>query len=270
MTGLEVVILIAGLIFVIASFFLPGKGEGTTAEISSEDMEQAVRKLKEAAVFQEEELKKRVQDILEKSSTGFVTETEEDMKRLSNEKIMAIDEFSNQVLEKIENNNQEVIFLYDMLQRKEEEMKSTMNKMEQTRRENKELFERLEELKKAKAKANKATAQKNAAEEAELRLAQKKEQIRRTVRKEEDAAELTAEVSRTQAAGLTESMAKQTAEEAFVENEAVEPAAEEKERREQVLELYQKKYSVKEISKELSMGQGEVKLIIDLYGSTGK
>ena len=122
MTELEVIVLIAGLIFVVASFFLPGKGEAAAVQIRDEDMEQALRKLKEAAVFQEDELKKKVQEIVEKNSAELVSEAEADMKRLSNEKIMAIDEFSNQVLEKIENNNQEVIFLYDMFQRKEEEM----------------------------------------------------------------------------------------------------------------------------------------------------
>ena len=33
-----------------------------------------------------------------------------------------------------------------------------------------------------------------------------------------------------------------------------------------ILELYQKKKSVLEISKALGLGQGEVKLVIDLYG----
>ena len=36
--------------------------------------------------------------------------------------------------------------------------------------------------------------------------------------------------------------------------------------KEKILELYKKGKSVREISRELGMGQGEVKLVIDLYG----
>ena len=38
------------------------------------------------------------------------------------------------------------------------------------------------------------------------------------------------------------------------------------ERQEKILALYAENKSVREISKQLSMGQGAVKLIIDLYG----
>ena len=47
--------------------------------------------------------------------------TEDQMNRLCNEKIMAIDEFSKQLLEKIENNHKEVVFMYNMLNEKEKE-----------------------------------------------------------------------------------------------------------------------------------------------------
>ncbi len=268
---MEAVVLIAGLVFVVASYFLPAKGEKESVQIGDGEMEQALRKLKEAAVFHEDELKQKVQEIVEKNSSTLIAEAEEDMKRLSNEKIMAIDEFSNQVLEKIENNNQEVIFLYDMFQRKEEEMKVTMDKMEQTRKENRELFERLEELKKAKAKANGRAAQKQAAQEAEQRMEQRKEQIHRKLHHEEQVQEAQSEpVYSTQAAGLSEAVEKQAEEPVYEAEPSVKAAQEEKERKEQVLELYQKNYTIREISRELSMGQSEVKLIIDLYAKTAR
>lgn len=256
MTGLEVGILAAGLVFVIVSFLLPGKGEGKTAEISEEDMERAVRKLKEATTFQEEELKRKVQDIVEKSSTELIQDAEADMKRLSNEKIMAIDEFSNQVLGRIEHNNQEVIFLYDMFQKKEEEMKAAMNKMEQTRRENKELLDSLEALNKVQQKVLDA---KEAATGEEWDALQGEEKTRK------DQQEFIDGARRTQADALAESVTKQAAEESEAKDTAVYG---EKERRNKILELYRKNYDIKEISKELSIGQGEIKLIIDLYGNT--
>ena len=36
--------------------------------------------------------------------------------------------------------------------------------------------------------------------------------------------------------------------------------------KEKILELYKSGKSIREISRELGMGQGEVKLVIDLYG----
>ena len=48
--------------------------------------------------------------------------------------------------------------------------------------------------------------------------------------------------------------------------EAVETPEDKLEKQEKVLALYAEEKSIKEISKMLSMGQGAVKLIIDLYG----
>ena len=49
------------------------------------------------------------------------------------------------------------------------------------------------------------------------------------------------------------------------EQEKEEGATAQPDRQEQVLALYRENISVKDISKKLAMGQGEVKLIIDLY-----
>ena len=50
-----------------------------------------------------------------------------------------------------------------------------------------------------------------------------------------------------------------------MEQEKEEGATAPPDRQEQVLALYRENISVKDISKKLAMGQGEVKLIIDLY-----
>ena len=52
--------------------------------------------------------------------------TEERMNRLCNDKIMAVDEFSQQILEKIDANHQEVVFMYNLLGEKENELKELM------------------------------------------------------------------------------------------------------------------------------------------------
>ena len=53
-----------------------------------------------------------------------ISETEEYLNRKSNEKIMEFEEYSSQVIEKIERNHEEVVFMYQMLSDKEDEWKN--------------------------------------------------------------------------------------------------------------------------------------------------
>ena len=225
MTATEIIILILGFVLLVGSFFF-GERKNQTEPL---DLDEEIKKIKEAAVYQED--------------------VEDKLAQVSNDKIMAVDEFSNQVLEKIENNNQEIIFLYDMLQKKEEEMKSTMNKMEQMRRENKELFDRIEELKQAKARVSSRNAAKKQGE-----LPQMEDQVSKTG----------AQPGKEQTAVNTAAEKTEEPEEELIE--AAETPEDKLEKQEKVLALYAEEKSIKEISKMLSMGQGAVKLIIDLYG----
>ena len=71
---------------------------------------------------------------------------------MTNEKILAINEFGEQLLTKIESSHEEVVFLYDMMMKKEEEMKSTLNRMEVLRKENQTFIDKIMELRNAKMK----------------------------------------------------------------------------------------------------------------------
>lgn len=284
MTGYEIIILIAGLIFLVASFFFGGKGAAASVDVNAE-----IRKIKEAAVLHENEVRDRVKSLVENECDTAVADAQDKLSKVSNDKIIAMDEYASQVLEKIENNNQAVVFLYDMLQKKDDEMKSTMNKMEQTRRENKELFDRLEELKQAKARVSSRNAAKQGARSAESVVGAKAEETsaaKQTRPKPATGRQTAAmlnekqtvirneipqgvrELEHTQAGGLTEAVALSQEVEQGTETEGGGLAGgQEENRQELVLAMYRKHKSVKEISKRLSMGQGEVKLIINLYAA---
>ena len=62
---------------------------------------------------------------------------------------MAVSEFSDQILEKIEQNHKEVVFLYDMLNEKENEMKEFVQEIDKSKIVLEELAEK--ELEKQKA-----------------------------------------------------------------------------------------------------------------------
>ena len=277
MSVYEVLILLAGLIFFVASFFFGGK-KSAGEEV---DTDAEIRKIKEAAVLHEGEIRERLNALLSQECGTAIDDVKEKLSEISNDKIMTVDEYAGQVLARIENNNQSVVFLYDMLQKKEDEMKSTMNKMEQTRRENRELFDRLEELKQAKARV----ASRNAAKQAGAKQKAGNEVLKQTKsgQAEKDAAlangenlvghetqeaegtahEAVADLSHTQAEALTKIPHSMPGED--LEQEKEEGATAPPDRQEQVLALYRENISVKDISKKLAMGQGEVKLIIDLY-----
>ncbi len=279
MSVYEVLILLAGLIFFVASFFFGGK-KSAGGEV---DTDAEIRKIKEAAVLHEGEIRERLNALLSQECGTAIDDVKEKLSEISNDKIMAVDEYAGQVLARIENNNQSVVFLYDMLQKKEDEMKSTMNKMEQTRRENRELFDRLEELKQAKARV----ASRNAAKQAGAKQKAGNEVLKQTKsgQAEKDAAlangenlaghetqeaegtahEAVADLSHTQAEALTKIPHSMPGEDLEQEQEKEEGATAQPDRQEQVLALYRENISVKDISKKLAMGQGEVKLIIDLY-----
>lgn len=264
MTEYEIIILVAGFVFVVASFFLGGRNS-SKEEV---DTDAEIRKIKEAAVLHESEVRDRLDTLITKECNAALDEVKEKLSKVSNDKIMAVDEYASQVLERIETNNQSVVFLYDMLQKKEDEMKSTMNKMEQTRRENRELFDRLEELKQAKARVASRNAAKAAAKGQAVKPA-KSEQTESLLSQTPAVKMGISELEHTQAEALTEVFAPKLERENPVRDMASEASKPEQEpgmdRQERVLALYQEQKSIKEISKLLSIGQGEVKLIVDLY-----
>ena len=122
MEPLEMVLIVLGLILIIVSFFLVGSKE--------EKYEGALGKdLSLDQVFSKEEIQDFNQGIINELNAAredTINLTEDDLSKLSNEKIMAVSEFSDQILEKINRNHEEVVFLYKMLNDKEKDIKETV------------------------------------------------------------------------------------------------------------------------------------------------
>lgn len=71
-------------------------------------------------------LKQQVEEVCHETTEGYLYKAENQLSQLSNEKIIAVNDFSEQILEKIKLNHEEVVFLYNMLGEKEEELKNLM------------------------------------------------------------------------------------------------------------------------------------------------
>lgn len=115
----EIVLLIIGIAFFVASFFLP---DGKSEQDEYRDDEKRIRELVDKQI---ESAKERIEDMVDETVNYSIEKTERALERLSNEKIMAVDEYSETVLKKINDNHNEAVFLYDMLNDKDEKLKNS-------------------------------------------------------------------------------------------------------------------------------------------------
>lgn len=125
MNTTELILLIAGALVFTISFLLPTgkkekKEEGAEVRIPEEE-------LREKIEGEVREAQQKINDIVEETVKYSMEKTERVMEKTSNEKIMAINEFSNTVLEQIGKNHKEAVFLYDMLNDKHDKLKNTVS-----------------------------------------------------------------------------------------------------------------------------------------------
>lgn len=122
MTTFEILLVIIGLILFGGSFFASEKITATKEQLKAAIDENEVKKLIQTQINNmNEDITQIILENLE-NSTG---EVKRSMEKLSNEKIMAIDEYSDTVMEAIQKNHNEVMFLYGMLNDKNKEIKET-------------------------------------------------------------------------------------------------------------------------------------------------
>ncbi len=122
MGTLEIVLIIIGAVLCIASFVIPAKKE----ELNEEVMTALDEEAKKMVAKEVESVRSKVDGITDETIQYAVEKAERSMERVSNEKIMAVSEYSDTVLDEIRKNHQGVVFLYDMLNDKQENVKSTV------------------------------------------------------------------------------------------------------------------------------------------------
>lgn len=128
MSILEMVLLGLGCVLFALGFLLPGQKEQM-----SDEAKKATEKEINKRVSQEMDAVKSHVDAVVDESIEYATEkTERSLERLSNEKIMAINEYSDTVLQEIHKNHEEVMFLYDMLNHKHDSLKNTVSEVNKT------------------------------------------------------------------------------------------------------------------------------------------
>lgn len=136
MNALEVCLVLLGVGAYAASFVLPEKNrQEETKEISEDKIKELIQKQMPTVSQQidEEEVYKIERELYK---------IERELEKLSNEKIMAVNEYSDSVMEEINKNHTEVMFLYSMLTDKEQELKDALKVINQAKAESQAFFEK--------------------------------------------------------------------------------------------------------------------------------
>lgn len=123
MSATEIILIVIGVAVFLLGYLMPARKKDIDEEVQliSED---EVRKLVAA---EEEHVKDKIADIVDETVNYSIEKAERAMERITNEKIMEVNEYSDTVLEEINKNHKEVVFLYDMLNDKHDNLMSSIN-----------------------------------------------------------------------------------------------------------------------------------------------
>lgn len=233
MTGLQIAMIMIGIVCLIGSFFVSEKLSKADLEemkkMSDEEIKDIIdSKMQEAASQIDERLQEKV-DLA-------TAQMERSGEKETNEKIMAISEYSDTVLSSMNKSHDEIVFLYDMLNEKQERVTELMKEL---------------------------TLMQSAVAQMEETLDDKL--LKTGVSMEEEA-----EVLQQENPDAIEP--KQTLEEAFRIQVSSNDAGvdEEPQQNEQILSLYREGMSEVDIAKQLGRGLGEIKLVLGLFGEEQK
>ena len=242
MTGLEITLLLIGTLIFIGSFFV-------TEKLSSSDIEH-IQKMseKEVHTIVEKAMGRAADEIdrrIENSLSNAVVDLENKSDKETNEKIFAINEYSDTVLDSMNKSHDEVLFLYNMLNEKQEKITKLTEELQQSESALRAMKEDVKNLMAAYEQQKGAPI---AEDVVEANRHVEDTVIPEDVRK-----------------AVEENM--ESLKQVFmhkVEDDHVKSADVEDDN-EQILKMYKEGYSEIEIAKKLGKGLGEIKLVLGLF-----
>ena len=119
MTGVAWILLLIGVVFMIGSFFVTEKLSPSElnqiAELSEEELKRIIdRGLKNAET--------RIEDAIDEQVDQSSEKVDRSLEKVTNDKIMAISEYSDTVIQSMNKTHNEIMFLYSMLNDKHTEL----------------------------------------------------------------------------------------------------------------------------------------------------
>ena len=234
MTAIEVALLLIGVVFILGSFFIVEKLSpedlSRVAELSEEELRMVMNRELETASA-------KISDMADDAVDLSLDQIQRRLEKDTNEKIMAISEYSDSAMEKLQKINNEVTFLYSMLGDKHTELDACMAQL-------KELILQCQE-----AQSQAQTAQQQYQDLQKL-SAQSTEQVKLEKGSSEtertDSEECSGEQEQAELADAVEDVNSINV-------------------REEILARYRAGEDLTDIARDLAVGYGEVKLIVELY-----
>ncbi len=284
MTVTIIVMIILGIIFIISSFFIT---ERMTYKEKNKNLD--LLTIHDDYEFSERELKiikNKIEDVIASQAKDILYQTNDSLSAMANEKTIALGDYAVTVCDEIEKNHKEVLFLYSMLDDKQKEIMNTVRLVDGSKE---ELTELLKKFKKDSEMAGALSARQNKSRlELEMEELSSQsgfpghsaiEQLEALKRSKENLPPL--DEPKTHASNPESFMSEIDVEEDFDEeedlfseidhtdidfDEVLESEFSENENsNEIILEMYRNGTSILEIAKQLGLGVGEVRLVIDLY-----
>lgn len=232
MSTIEIVLLVIGVVMMVASFFVTEKLSNQdldkVAELSTEEMRRILeRSLTDAQV----KVDNMVDQVIDHSIEKSMEVVERALDKETNEKMRAITEYSDTVLESIHKTHNEVMFLYSMLNDKHSELTKYAGSLAQ-------LAINLEEL---------------------------QNNIQNMVSHSDDILNRVQESAETPVPGMMEPDLTDIPRAEPAEEVSGDLADENMNHNQRILDMYRKGKTDVDIAKELGLGVGEVKLVIGLF-----
>ena len=290
-----IICLIIGVGCIGASFFIKEK-----ADIDNHEKEKIVEEIRGRALS--EDSVKKVMTRVEKGFSEKLSAISEDklggfadkMSEIANDKMLAINDMSGQLMEKIEQNHKEVIFLYDMLNEKSDYLKDFSAKIDGLRHElereeerikalNNDLDDKMIKVKEVRqtviakpvapveVKQEKSRRVPTGIEQAKaaIKPAEVPAQAKNLVKMKKEVEDIPSDINDifdTDERDIFKDAEVPEITEEIDEIDLSPELTEELSTNDKILKMHSEGKSVMEISKELGMGQGEVQLILGLYG----
>lgn len=250
MTTLEIVLLVLGALIFIGSFIIPE----TKSEMDEADRGLTQEQIQEMLKEEVKGVRDRVEDTVEETVSYSMEKTERALERITNEKLSAISEYTETVLTDIHKSHEEVLFLFDMLNDKHQNIKETATEVNKAVKEANEVVQEADIVKKEVSEAAQALDEAfKPMEISGLEMLQQAVPVMEATRPEKKKTQKPAAKKETKTEVSNISLQFDSALGTSDNNN------------EKILQLHQKGKSNVAIAKELGLGVGEVKLVIDLF-----
>ena len=229
MVAAEIFLIAVGVICVVVSVVMSFEDDKENVESSAKA---------ELTQAQLDMVKHQVDEVIKQQISGLSEKTEAALDKISNTKILEMNEYADSVLGEINRNHNEAVFLYDMLNEKSKEVKTTVKDVNYAKKQVEQISARTSDM-----SDNTVLSEEQAVKSGKDTKDIAKERLAALVKKSNQKAKNAEDRINTQADSLNKE---------YSNNE-------------RILQMNASGVSVKEIAKKLNMGVGEVRLVINLY-----